>query len=333
MRIRMNLSRRLAVTAAAAAIMTSASWSGALAQDFVAIKSGPQGGTFNRWTSAVSVFLNDLIEGYQFSSEASTGVPENVRAVGTGRAEFALAYASDVHLSYRGEGEYEQAYADQRGLTFLFSTLAHLVVPADSDFETLDDIRGKRVSLGGPGSGSAANITLLLECAGLFEEFDPVYLGSKSPQALQNGEIAGYHWHPGLGNAMVRDTANTMDIRFIDMHGPATDCGFYEQYPYFGNLTIPAGVYPGVESDTQTIGTGTLLTAHADVPADLIYDMLKALDSEEGRSQMAGAVGELAVNAWNEDTAFNFMTVPLHEGAVRFWKEKGADIPEQLMGK
>ena len=321
------------ISVAAAALLSIAPATGSFAQEFVAIKGGQVGGAFNRWTSAWAVYLSKALEGYEFSSESSTGSPENVRAVGDGDIEFALAFASDIYLSYRGEGDFTAPLTDLRAISFVFASVGHFVVAKESDFNTLDDIVGKRVSLGGPGSGSAKNITLLLEQMGLFDKFTPVYLGGKSAQALKDGEIDAYNWHPGLGNAMIRDTATTMDIRFIDLNEAAKKSGFYDKYPYFGPMTIPAGLYNNVDVDTLTFGTGSLLITNADVSADLVYNMLKALDSDEGRKDIGAAVGEAAVKAWNKDDALDFMTIPLHEGAQRFWKEKGVEIPENLMSK
>lgn len=333
MRIFGNRLKQATIMAAAAAVISIAPVTDSFAQEFIAIKGGQVGGAFNRWTSAWSVYLSKALKDHQFSSESSTGSAENVRAVGSGDIEFSLGFASDIYLGYRGEGDYKKPLSDLRAVSFVFASVGHFLVPAKSDFKTLEDIKGKRVSLGGPGSGSAMNITLLLEQMGLFDKFTPVYLGGKSAQALKDGEIAAYNWHPGLGNAMIRDTATMMDVQFIDLDEPAKKSGFYEKYPYFGSMIIPAGLYHNVDVDTPTFGTGSLLIANANVSADLVYDMLKALDSDQGRKEIGAAVGEAAVKRWNKDVALDFMTIPLHEGALRFWKEKGVVIPEKLMSK
>ena len=299
----------------------------------VAIKGGQIGGAFNRWTSAWSVYLSKTIDGVQFSSESSTGSPENLRAVGSGNVDFAMIFASDLYNGYRGEGDFKKKFTDIGAMSFVFASVGHFVVGADSDFKTLEDIKGKRVSLGGPGSGSATNITLLLKQAGLWDGFTPVYLGRKSPQALQNGEIAAYNWHPGLGNAMIRDTATMMNVQFIDLDEVAQKSGFYEKYPYFGKMTIPAGLYNNVDKDTATFGTGSVLVANGKVSADLVYNFLKAVTSDAGRKELSGAVGKGAMTAFTKEDAFNFITVPLHPGAERFWKEQGATIPDALKSK
>jgi len=316
---------------AAAAVLTL---SGAvLAQEHVGIKGGQIGGAFNRWTSAWSVYLPKVIDGVQFSSESSTGSPENMRAVGSGAADFGLVFASDLFNGYRGQGNFADPITDIGTLTYVFASVGHFVVPVDSDMQTLEDIAGKRVSLGGPGSGSAENITLLLQEMGIWDDFSPIYLGGDSPQALRNGEIDAYNWHPGLGNSVIHETASMMDIRFLDLDQPARDSGFYETYPYFGPMTIPGGLYSGVDEDTPTFGTGSILIANSAVSEDLVYDFLKAIYADEGRAELSGAVGPALIEAMTEEAALDFITVPLHPGAERFWKEQGLEIPEDLQSR
>ena len=297
------------------------------------IKGGQIGGAFNRWTSAWSVYLSKAIDGAKFSAESSTGSPENVRATGSGSVDFALVFASDLFNGYRGTGTFKKKITDVGAMGFVFASVGHFLVPASSDFKTLADIKGKRVSLGGPGSGSAANITLLLKQMGMWGKFTPVYLGRKSPQALRNGEIAAYNWHPGLGNAMIRDTATMIKVRFIDLDAPAKKSGFYKKYPYFGKMTIPAGLYSKVDKDTSTFGTGSILIANSKMSSDLVYKYLKAITSDAGRKELSGAIGKGAMKTLTKKAPFNFITVPLHPGAARFWKEQGVTIPAALKNK
>lgn len=330
--------RNIALLHGVAAVLVSLALAGttapvALAQQHVTIKGGQIGGAFNRWTSAWSILLSKEIQGTKFSSESSTGSPENVRAIASGAAATGLVFASDLFNAYRGLDQYKKPLTQVGAMTYVFASVAHFVVPADSDFKTFQDIKGKRVSLGGPGSGSAVNLTLLLKQMGLWESFKPVYLGRKSPEALRNGEIAAYNWHPGLGNAMIRDTATMMKIRFIDLDEPARKSGFYEKYPYFGRMTIPAGLYSGVNVATSTFGTGSILVAHKGLSADLVYQILKTIYSDKGREYMRGAVGKASVDRMTKEGAFNFITVPLHPGAERFWKEQGVSIPAKLSSK
>ncbi len=302
------------------------------ADESITIRGGQVRGAFNRTASAWAVYLSQNVAGLKASAEASAGSIDNTRTVNAGRAQLGLVFASDLYQGYRGEDTFKKPQTDVRALTYLFGSVGHFVVPADSDIKKLEDIQGKTISMGGPGSGSAKNLTALLKHVGLWGKFKAVYAGKKSPEALKNGKIAAYNWHPGLGNAMIRDTASSMKIRFIDMDAPAGKSGFYKKYPYFGPTTIPASVYPNVDADTATFGTGTVMIAHSGVSADMVYKILKAVYSDEGKAFLEKSAGKI-VKQMKKADGLRTITVPLHPGAVKFWKEQGAKIPADLMPK
>ncbi len=302
----------------------------AVAQQRITMKGGQIRGAYNRWTSAYAVYLTKELKGVQVSSESSTGSSENVRAVNSGAVEIALTFSSDSYLGYRGKAHFKKPQKNLRTMTYLFGSVGHLLVPAKSAIRKIEDLKGNTISMGGPGSGSAKNLTALLKHLGIWGTFKPVYLGRKSPEAMRNGKIAGYNWHPGLGNAMIRDTATMMKIRFINMDTPARASGFYKKYPYFGPTVIPAGVYPNVDVDTPTFGTGTVMIAGSKVSADLIYNVMKAIYSEKGRKYILSAAGKVA-RELSLDNGLKLINAPLHAGAIRFWKEAGKKIPKELM--
>lgn len=302
------------------------------ADESITIRGGQVRGAFNRTASAWSVYLTQNVAGLKASAEASAGSIDNTRTVNAGRAQLGLVFASDLYQGYRGEGSFKSAQTDVRALTFLFGSVGHFVVPASSDIKKLEDIQGKTISMGGPGSGSAKNLTALLKHIGLWGKFKAVYAGKKSPEALKNGKVAAFNWHPGLGNAMIRDTASSIKIRFIDMDAPARKSGFYKKYPYFGPTKIPASVYPNVDADTATFGTGTVMIANAGVSADTVHNILKAVYSDEGKAFLMKSAGKI-VKQMTKANGLRSITVPMHPGAVRFWKEQGVSIPADLMPK
>lgn len=327
-----QLLRAAGVVAAAGLLMTGAP-SASFAQDHAVIKGGQIGGGFNRWTSAWSIFLSKAIPGVKFSSESSTGSAENMRAVNDDEADFGLVFASDLYDGYRGIAPFKKKLQNVRALTYVYATVDHFVVPASSSIKTLEDVKGKRVSLGGPGSGSAEMISQLMQQVGIRKSVTAVYLGSKAPQALRNGKIDAFNWSPGLGNATIRNTAAMMKIRFLDLDAPARRSGFYKKYPYYGKIIIPGGLYSGVAKDTPTFGTGSILVANKKVPAALVYKVLKAIYSKAGREEMAAAVGASQIKAMTKAAALNYITVPLDPGAEKYWKEQGKTIPANLMSK
>ena len=295
----------------------------AAAQDVrLTINGGQTKGAFNRVASGLAAYATKNVDGVNASSKASAGSLDNTRQVDARKTDMGLVFASDLYDGVKGIGSFKKAASNVRYVTFLFGSVGHFVVPDNSPIKTLSDIKDKTISLGGPGSGSAKNLTKLLKHVKLWGTFKDVYAGKKSSDQLVNGKVAAYNWHPGIGSGFIRGTASKIKIRFIDLDAPAKASGFYKEFPYFEPVKIPASVYPNVDKDTMTIGTGTLLIAHKDVSADIVYRFLKGIYSAEGGKFLAAAYGGRAKQMTVANGNKN-LVAPLHPGAEKFWKEMG----------
>ena len=309
--------------AAAIAMVGVISAPAAFAEDVrLTINGGQTKGAFNRVVTGWAAYITKHVDGVKASSKASAGSLDNTRQTNAGKADMALVFASDLHDGVKGIGSFKSPASDVRYMTFVFGSVGHFVVPADSPIKKLEDIKGKTISMGGPGSGSAKNLTKLLEHVGLWGSFKDVYAGKKSSDQLVNGKVAAYNWHPGIGSGFIRGTANKINIRFIDLNAPAAATGFYEKFPYFEPVKIPAGVYPNVSQDTMTIGTGSLMIANKSVPDDVVYRVLKGVYSDEGKKFLEAAYGGRAKQMTVANGQKN-LVAPLHPGAEKFWKEMG----------
>ncbi len=286
------------------------------------INGGQTKGAFNRVSSGWAAYITKHVGGVNASSKASSGSLDNTRQVDAGKADMGLVFASDLYDGVKGIGSFKKATSNVRYMTFVFGSVGHFVVPADSSIKALADIKGKTISMGGPGSGSAKNLTKLLKHVGLWGSFKDVYAGKKSSDQLVNGKVDAYNWHPGIGSGFIRGTANKIKIRFIDLNAPAKASGFYKEFPYFEPTPIPAGVYPKVDHDTMTIGTGTLMIVNKDVSDDLVYQVLKGVYTDDGKKFLTAAFGGRAKQMTTGNGLKN-LVAPLHPGAVKFWKEMG----------
>lgn len=295
----------------------------ALAQDVrLTVNGGQTNGAFNQVASGLAAYATKNIEGVKASAKASAGSVDNTRQVDSGKSDMGIVFASDLYDAVEGIGTFKEPAANVRYVTFLFGSVGHFVVADDSPIKVLEDIKGKTISMGGPGSGSAKNLAKLLDHVDLTGEFKDVYAGKKSSDQLVNGKVDAYNWHPGIGSGFIRGTANKIKIRLVDLDAPAKASGFYEKYPYFEPVTIPGGVYPGVDTDSMTIGTGTLMIANKDVPDEVVYEFLKGIYSQEGIDYLTAAYGDRAAQMTIENGNKN-LVAPLHPGAEKFWKEMG----------
>ncbi len=286
------------------------------------INGGQTKGAFNRVASGWAAYITKHVDGVVAGSKASAGSLDNTRQVDAAKADLGLVFASDLFDGVKGIGSFKKPASNVRYVTFLFGSVGHFVVPDDSAIKKLSDIKGKTISMGGPGSGSAKNLTKLLKHVGLWGTFKYVYAGKKSSAQLVNGKIDAYNWHPGIGSGFIRGTANKIKIRFIDLNAPAQATGFYKKFPYFEPTPIPASVYPKVDNDTMTIGTGTLMIANKDVSSEVVYRTLTGVYSAAGKKYLTAAFGgrakQMTVANGNKNRV-----APLHPGAAKFGKEKG----------
>ncbi|MBI3128672.1 MAG: TAXI family TRAP transporter solute-binding subunit [Candidatus Tectomicrobia bacterium] len=299
----------------------------------ITLLGGQVGGAWNPWASAMSVDFSKNIPGLNVSSEAGTGSPENVRRVHRGEVETGFGFSSDIHEAWRGGGIFKAPHTNLRAVSKLFGVVTHLIVLANSDIQKLEDIAGKTIAVGGPNSGSALTFERLARQAGLWGKFKPVFLGGgKAASAIGDGQVAAFNWTPGMGDRLITQIAVTNPSRLIELHSAAEKSGFYQKYPYYSPRTIPAGTYKGIDKPVATFQQTTVWTANKDLPADIVYRMVKRMYSPEAKAFLSNAVGRV-FGEMAPDTAFSGVTIPLHPGAERFWKEKGVAIPKEIAAR
>lgn len=299
----------------------------------ITLMGGQVGGSWNPWTSAMSVDFSKTIPGLNVSSQAGTGSPENVRRVHRGDAETGFGFSSDVYEGWRGDGIFKTPHTNLRGITKLFGAVTQFITPANSGVKKVEDIVGKKVAIGGPNSGSALTFERLARQMGLWGKFTPVFLGAdKGASALQDGQVAAFNWTPGLGDRTITQVAVTQPSRLIDLDSAAKKSGFYQKYPYYSPRVIPAGLYKGIDQPVPTFEQTTIWLAHKDLAPDVVYQMVKRMYSPEARAFLGNAIGR-AFQEMAAETAFNGMTIPLHPGAERYWKERGVAIPKELAAR
>lgn len=299
----------------------------------ITLLGGQVGGAWNPWASAMSVDFSKNIPGLNVSSEAGTGSPENVRRVHRGDVETGFGFSSDIYEAWKGAGIFKTPHTNLRAISKLFGVVTHLIVLAKSDIQKIEDIAGKTIAMGGPNSGSALTFERLTRQAGLWGKFKPVFLGGgKAASAIGDGHVAAFNWTPGLGDRTITQIAVTNPSRLIELHSAAEKSGFYKKYPYYSPRVIPAGVYKGIDQPVPTFQQTTVWTAGKGLSPDIVYQMVKRMYSAEAKVFLANAIGRV-FQEMTAETAFNGVTIPLHPGAERFWKEKGVAIPKEIAAR
>jgi len=296
----------------------------------IKIGGGPTGGTFNTFTNAMAVYVPKVNPNIQASSVGSGGSVENLKRIHNGESDFGLCYAVDSALGYVGKLPQDDAkYDNIRSMGYLYGAPAQLVVRADAGVKSAMDLKGKRVALGNAGSGAAASAERFFRHIGLWDNFNPDFLGySQAASAFQDGKIDAFWVLVGYPNRSIIEAAVQVKIALVDVGVDAEKTGFYEAYAY-SPMTIPAGTYGKDMPATKSFQDACILTTNKNQPEELVYTIMKTLWSKKGMEAMV-----MAKKSFNEMTLQNGFTgasVPLHPGAVKFWKEQGKEIPAKLM--
>jgi TRAP transporter TAXI family solute receptor len=272
--------------------------------------------------------INNHVEGVSATAEVTGASVENMGLIATGDADLAIALADTVQQAYSGTGRFEgQQLPMTRAVGSLYANMVQIVTPAGSDIESLSDLAGKRVSVGAPGSGTEVNAQTLLEANGMsFDDFTAQRLNfNETADALANGDIDAGFWSVGAPTSSIMNLATTQDIRILSLSEEEVAAA-QEADVTFTSLSLAGGTYDGVDEDVATIGVPNVLVVSSETDADLVYEITRAM--YENIDEM------IAVHPAAEETTVDFAMsatpVPLHEGAIRYFEEAGAEIPDDL---
>ncbi|MBL3601712.1 MAG: TAXI family TRAP transporter solute-binding subunit [gamma proteobacterium endosymbiont of Lamellibrachia anaximandri] len=317
--------RRLLIKSGIAALVISLGLSTPVsaAKRYV-FSGGPAGGTFQVVANAVQVYdpVKDN-KAYKVKAQSSAGSVENLRKVNKGRAHFGVVYSGHVYLGREGRLKNDnKKYEDVLALSYLYGAPAQLVVRKGSGIKSVKDLIGKKVGVGNAGSGAFANCELFFSHMGVWDKVERNAMGyNDAASAFGNNQLDAFWLFTAFPSGAVIMAAQTNDIDLIDLRADANSSGFFKRYPYFSELSVPAGTYKGVDYETPSFQDSALWVANAKVPDDVVYDMLSKVYADDGLAHMRGQ--KKTFKEMSIETGVKGVVTPMHPGAVKFWKEKG----------
>ena len=294
---------------------------------------GPPSGVFGIFATGIGTYLSKNIPNLDVSITATGGSVENIRRVNNGEAEMGLSFASDVHEAYFGLEQFKgKPLTNFRAIGVVFFGVAHVITYADSGIRTAEDLAGKRVAVGTPGSGSFTNSERVFRTLGVWDKINRIpLLGAQAGEAMQDGKADAFSWTGPEPDRVTMEAATKKPIRAIDIYTPAAKTDFFKHYPYFARYTFPAGSYKGITEDTATLGIPVIWYVHKDVAESLVQKMIEAAYSKDGSAHM------LKVHAGSRDMmpekALQGVTFPLHKGAENHWKAAKIQISDSIRAK
>ena len=321
----MNISRRtLAVASAVLFTCAFALPTPALAAKRMVFGGGPAGGTFQIVANAIQTFgpVKES-EDYRIKAQSSAGSVENLRRVERGKMHFGVVYSGHVYLGREGRLKNdEKRYENVLAVAYLYGAPAQLVVRRGEGIESTRDLVGKKVGVGNTGSGAFANCELFFTHLGIWDQVERNAMGyNDAAAAFGNNQLDAFWLFTAFPSGAVIMAAQTNDIDLVDLEKDAVESGFFEQYPYFAKLAVPAGTYRGVDHETPSFQDSALWVANAEVPDDVVYDLLSKVYTDEGLAWMVNQ--KKTFQEMRIETGTKGIVTPLHPGAARFWKEKG----------
>jgi len=301
--------------------------------EFVKFSGGPSGGTFQYFSNGMAIRLSEKLPGIKVSNQASRGSVENIRKVNNKRADFGIAYSGDTYLASKGLlADDTNKYLGVRAVAFLYKAPAQLAVLQGSGISSVMQLEGKKVALGGAGSGAAASAERFFKLIGLWDKMDRQFLGyDKAASAMKDGHIDAMWILAGYPTSALIELGASKDIDLLNVYDVAVEHGLKEKLPFYQPLQIPANVYEDVTSPRSSFFDSALWIAGEDVSEDVVYNSLKEIFSDEGLKYLVN-VKSTAKQMSVKDGILGIVT-PLHKGAEKFWKEKGLTIPAAAMAK
>lgn len=309
---------RLAGLAAACAL--AAAPLAASAQDFINVLTGGTSGVYYPMGVALSKIYGDKIAGTRPTVQATKASVENLVLLQQGKGEIAFTLGDSLDAAWKGDEEagFKAPLKKLRGVTAIYPNYVQIVASKDSGIKTLADLKGKRLSVGAPKSGTELNARAILAAAGItYKDLGKIeYLPfAESVELMKNRQLDATLQSAGLGVASLRDLATSVEITVVEVPAATVD----KAGSPFIKATIPANTYTGQSAPVQTAAVVNYLVTHEGVKEDLVYQMTKAMYENLGDLAAAHAAGK----AIKLESALEGMPVPLHPGAARYFKEKG----------
>lgn len=288
------------------------------------LATGGTGGTYYPLGGGMGKLWKDNIPGVNVTAQATGASAANIRMLAKTEVDMALVQNDVADYGRNGTeafAEKKEKYTNYRAVAALYPEVVHIVVRADSAIKTVADLKGKKVVVGAPGSGTEINARQILTAYGLSYKdnkdltalFIPFVEGAtalkeKSADALV---IVG-----GVPNGSLADVQATTPIRLVsvDLNKVKKD------YPFFASFTVKKETYKGMDADTTTVAVLAILVVREDLNSDLVYQMTKAL------FEKAGDIGHAKAKEFNAKKAADGISIPFHPGAAKYLKEKGANV-------
>lgn len=295
-------------------------------QQFISIGTGGVTGVYYPTGGAICRLVNKNRKdhGIRCSVESTGGSVYNINTVRAGELEFGVAQSDWQFHAYNGTSKFEEQgkFEDLRAVFSVHAEPFTLIARADSGVDSFEALKGKKVNVGNPGSGQRATMEVVMEGFGMTMDDFAVAAelkGSEMAQALCDGKIDAMIYTIGHPAAAIKEAATTCDVQLVSVAGEPIDALIADN-PYYRVASVPGGMYKGSDSDVSTFGVGATFITSAEVSEDAVYTVVKGVfDNFDDFKKLHPAFANLQEAEMISDG----LSAPLHDGAVKYYKERG----------
>jgi len=298
----------------------------AIAEEFITIGTGGVTGVYYPTGGAICRLVNKgrKEHGIRCSVESTGGSVYNINTIREGELEFGVAQSDWQHHAYNGTSRFEEAGAFE-GLRAVFSVHPEpftVVARADAGIATFDDLKGKRVNIGNPGSGQRGTMEVLLEAKGWTTDDFALATELKAAEqsaALCDNQIDAMVYTVGHPSGSIQEATTACDSVLVTVSGPEV-ANLISENAFYRTATVPGGMYRGNDNDTVTFGVGATFVSSTDVSEEAVYTIVKSVmeNIDDFRS-----LHPAFANLQPSEMATAGLSAPLHDGAAKYYKEAG----------
>jgi TRAP transporter TAXI family solute receptor len=290
------------------------------AADNLVLATGGTAGTYYPFGGAMSKIWNSKIKDMNVTAQTSGASGENIRLMNKKEVELALVQSDTLDQAWNGMEAFKEPLKGMSAIATLYPEIVQVVVRADSPIKTFADLKGKKVGVGAPGSGTEINFRQLMDIYGLKkEDVNGQYLSySESAEAFKDKHIDAFIATAGVPNSAIMDVGTQNEIRILPISADIS-AKLIQKYPFFAAVKVPANAYKGITQDVPTVAVNAVLIVGNQLKEDMVYNLTKALFEYQADLASAHAKGKEV----NLQYAVQGVSVPFHPGAVKYYKEKG----------
>ncbi len=293
-------------------------------QKYITIGTGGVTGVYYPAGGAICRLVNKdrAKHGIRCSVESTGGSVFNINTIKAGELDMGVAQSDVQYNAVKGKAQFKEPFPELRAVFALHPEPVTVVVRKEAGINSFSDLKGKKFNVGNPGSGTRATLDELIGAMGWklsdFALASELKADEHGP-ALCDGKIDGFFYLVGHPSANIQDPTTVCGAKLVSVTGPAVD-KLVKANPYYAYATIPGGLYPNNPQETKTYGVLATFVSSSKVPADTVYQVVKAVfDNFDEFKKLHPAFQVLKPEHMIKDG----LSAPLHDGAARYYREKG----------